>query len=102
VDIQTSLQQALPQDRQGGFVILEVKDIRIDGYVLPLAKMTIDTLQGIPQLWLKEIIVVLPDDLPTSSNTEELQIVHRYLLVYEVTATLGSSGISDWHRRGRE
>jgi hypothetical protein len=86
VDIQTSLQQA--HDRQGGFVILEVRDVRLDGYVLPLAKMTIDTLQGIPQLWLKEIIVVLPDDdLPTSSsNTEELQIVHRYLLVYEVTA----------------
>jgi SAM-dependent methyltransferase len=86
VDIQTSLQQALPQARQGGFVILEVRDVRFDGYVLPLAKMTIDTLQGIPQLWLKEIVVVLPDDLPTSSNTEELQIVHRYLLVYEVTA----------------
>jgi SAM-dependent methyltransferase len=86
VDIQTSLQQALPQARQGGFVILEVRDVRFDGYVLPLAKMAIDTLQGIPQLWLKEIVVVLPDDLPTSSNTEELQIVHRYLLVYEVTA----------------
>jgi SAM-dependent methyltransferase len=86
VDIQTSLQQALPQARQGGFVILEVRDVRFDGYVLPLAKMAIDTLQGIPQLWLKEIIVVLPNDLPTSSNTEELQIVHRYLLVYEVTA----------------
>jgi SAM-dependent methyltransferase len=86
VDIQTSLQQALPQARQGGFVILEVRDVRFDGYVLPLAKMTIDTLQGIPQLWLKEIVVVLPDDLSTSSNTEELQIVHRYLLVYEVTA----------------
>jgi SAM-dependent methyltransferase len=86
VDIQTSLQQALPQDRQGGFVILEVRDVRFDGYVLPLAKMAIDTLQGIPQLWLKEIVVVLPDNLPTSSNTEELQIVHRYLLVYEVTA----------------
>jgi hypothetical protein len=91
VDIQTSLQRTLPQARQGGFVILEVRDVRFDGYVLPLAKMAIDTLQGIPhghspKLWLKEIIVVLPDDLPTSSNTEELQIVHRYLLVYEVTA----------------
>jgi SAM-dependent methyltransferase len=91
VDIQTSLQQALPQARQGGFVILEVRDVRLDGCVLPLAKMTIDTLQGMPhghspKLWLKEIIVVLPDELPTSSNTEELQIVHRYLLVYEVTA----------------
>jgi hypothetical protein len=48
--------------------------------------MAIETLQGIPQLWLKEIVVVLPDDVQTSSNTEELQIVHRYLLVYEVTA----------------
>jgi SAM-dependent methyltransferase len=96
VDIQTSLQQALPQARQGGFVILEVRDVRFDGYVLPLAKMTIDTLQGMPhghspnghspKLWLKEIIVVLPDYLPTSSNTEELQIVHQYLLVYEVTS----------------
>jgi hypothetical protein len=91
VDIQTSLQQALPQARQGGFVILEVRDVRLDGYVLPLAKMAIDTLQGIPhghspKLWLKEIIVIIPEDLPTSSDTEELQIVHRYLLIYEVTA----------------
>ena len=91
VDLQTSLQQVLPQARQGGFVILEVRDVRSDGYVLPLAKMAIDTLQGIPhghspKLWLKEIVVVIPEDLPTSSNTEELQIVHRYLLVYEVTA----------------
>jgi SAM-dependent methyltransferase len=85
VDLQTSLQQALPQARQGGFVILEARDVRFDGYVMPLAKMAIDTLQGIPQLWLKEIVVVVPEDLPTSSNTEELQIVHRYLLVYEVT-----------------
>jgi SAM-dependent methyltransferase len=98
MDIQTSLQQVLRQARQGGFVILEVRDVRLDGYVLPLAKLTIDTLQGIPhghdpKLWLKEIVVVVPEDLPTSSNTEELQIVHRYLLVYEVTATPSSSGV---------
>jgi len=86
VSIQAFAQQVLSQVRQGAFVVVETRDVRLDGLVLPRAKIAVDALQHVPHLWLKEIIIVVPDNLPAFPTTEELRIVHRYLLVYEVTA----------------
>jgi hypothetical protein len=84
--IQASAQQALSMLQQGEFVIVETRDVRFGGQVVPLAKAVVDALQPVSRLWLMEIIVVVPSNLPVWSTTEKLHIIHRYLLVYEVTA----------------
>jgi len=84
--IQAFAQQALSRLQQGEFVIVETRDVRFGGQVVPLAKIVVDALQLVSQLRLKEIIIVVPSNLLFSSSTDELDIVHRYLLVYEVTA----------------
>jgi len=84
--IQASAQQALSRLQEGEFVIVETKDVRFGGQVVPLAKVVVDALEHVSRLWLKEIIIVLPNNLPASHTTDELHITHRYLLVYEVTA----------------
>jgi len=69
---------------KNGFIVIQARDIRINGYVEPVAKKIVDMLK-IDNLQLKEIIVVSKEkqkseckDLNTS-----LEISHCYLLVYE-------------------
>lgn len=69
----------------GGFLVVEVRDVRIGGYVEPLGKLVIDRLNQ-ERLWLKEIVVTTEEEsrfLP-QGDSRDLAIVHRYLLVYEV------------------
>lgn len=75
----------LPYIKKGGFLVIQTQDIRIDGYIHPIAKRVVDTLSH-NDLWLKEIIVVTQNDanLNTTSSGPDLKIVHQYLLVYEV------------------
>lgn len=71
----------------GGFVVIQTQDIRINGYIEPLAKKIVNLLKP-DNLWLKEIIVVIQQDrgdLKTQTSPDYLEIVHQYLLVYEVT-----------------
>jgi DNA modification methylase len=74
----------LPRITAGGFVVIQTQDVRIDGYVEPLAKRIIDSLSS-DDLWLKEIIAVVSDTLKSESKNsgDYLKIVHQYLLVYE-------------------
>ena len=69
----------------GGFLVIQTKDIRINGYIEPLAKRIIDILLN-DNLYLKEIIIVIPEQskIVLSTPKEYLDIVHQYLLVYEV------------------
>lgn len=71
---------------KGGFVVIQIQDVRIDGYIEPLAKRLLDVLT-LNDLWLKEIIVVTQEGLnsKTQNSRDYLKIVHQYLLVYEVT-----------------
>jgi hypothetical protein len=73
----------LPRITAGGFVVIQTQDVRIDGYVEPLAKRVVDSL-SYDALWLKEIVVVTNDALTQESKTSRdyLRIVHQYLLVY--------------------
>jgi len=75
----------LPRVIVGGFVVIQTQDVRIDGYVEPLAKRLVDSL-SYDGLWLKEIVVVTNDALmPEPKDSKDyLRIVHQYLLVYEV------------------
>jgi len=69
----------------GGFVVIQTRDVRINGYVAPLAKKIVDLLKP-DNLWLKEIVVVMQEGRNSNNqtSTDYLEIVHQYLLVYEV------------------
>jgi len=68
-----------------GFLVIQTQDVRIGGYIEPLAKRIVDMLED-DNLWLKEIVVVTPEEANSNSlnSTEYLKIAHQYLLVYEV------------------
>jgi len=77
--------QELPNLNKEGFLVIQTQDIRIDGYIEPLAKRLVDMLT-LDNLWLKEIVVVT-QDVTNSINQnpkDYLKITHQYLLIYEV------------------
>lgn len=71
---------------KGGYVAIKMKDIRIDSYILPLAKLFVDLFSN-DNLKLKEIIIVTKDedlnDNFGNNQSENLTIKHEYLLIYE-------------------
>lgn len=83
--IKEILNQELPTISKGGFLAIQTQDVRIDGYVEPLAKRLVDMLT-FDNLWLKEIVVITQDgaNLPPKNSRDNLKIVHQYLLIYEV------------------
>jgi len=78
------INRELPYINTGGFLVIQTQDIRIDGYLEPLAKRFVDMLT-FDNLWLKEIIIVNQKKLNSNINKlkEYLNITHEYLLVYE-------------------
>jgi len=71
--------------KSDGFIVIQTQDVRIDGYIEPLAKRLIDVLT-LDNLWLKEIIAVTQErtNSKTQNSRNYLKIDHQYLLVYEV------------------
>jgi len=71
--------------KAGGFLVIQTRDVRIDGYIEPVAKRLLDTFRS-ENLWLKEIIVLTSNGtkLSPETNRENLDIVHQYLLVFEI------------------
>jgi len=84
-EIKNIVNQELPNINKDGFLVIQTQDVRIDGYIEPLAKKIVDVLAH-DNLWLKEIVVVTQERTNSSppNSTEYLKIVHQYLLVYEV------------------
>ncbi|PIP49274.1 MAG: hypothetical protein COX14_00225 [Chloroflexi bacterium CG23_combo_of_CG06-09_8_20_14_all_45_10] len=76
----------LPKIADGGFIVIQTQDVRIDGYVEPLAKKVIDLIIS-DNLWLKEIVIITKEGQISKVQppTEYLKINHQYLLVYEKT-----------------
>lgn len=70
---------------ENGFLVIQTKDVRVDGYIEPLAKRIIDLLLC-DSLYLKEVVIITSEysDITFSTSTQHLEIVHQYLLVYEV------------------
>lgn len=67
------------------FLVVEAQDFRSNGSVVPAAKLVLDALESHPRLWLKEIVVLAPQDLADATAADaNLAIVHKYLIVYEV------------------
>jgi len=72
---------------KGGYLVIQTQDVRINGYIEPMAKRLIEILE-VDNLWLKEIIIVTKNGMGSefqNSRREHLKIDHQYLLVYEVT-----------------
>lgn len=73
---------------KGGHVAIQTQDIRMGNYVIPMAKKIVESLK-INNLLLKEIIIVTADNLNSPENEKSFyqnhyEIVHRYVLVFEV------------------
>ncbi len=75
----------LPTITDNGFLVIQAQDVKIDGYIEPVAKKVVDML-AIDSLWLREIVFVIKEgvNLNTQNPKDYLEIVHQYLLVYEV------------------
>lgn len=71
--------------KAGGFLVVQTRDVRIGGYVEAVAKKLVDILRS-ENLWLKEIIVLTSNGVKPSpeASGEDLDIVHQYLLVFEI------------------
>ena len=74
----------LPKITDDGFIVIQTQDVRIDGYVEPLAKRLVDMLT-LDNLWLKEVVVVTKEKRSSEVQTVNnyLKMSHQYLLVYE-------------------
>lgn len=85
IDIKKYVNEKMCNISKGGFLVIQIPDIRIDGYVEPLGKRIIALLNE-NELWLKEIIVVTKNEreLKPEDQNQYLRITHQYLLVYEV------------------
>lgn len=70
--------------KKGGFFIIQTRDIRINGYIEPLAKKILDSISP-DRLWLKEIVIITKEKQHNNIkySSENLKINHQYLLIYE-------------------
>ncbi|MDH7482902.1 MAG: DNA methyltransferase [Armatimonadota bacterium] len=84
-EVEQIVKHNLSSITKGGFVVIQTQDLRIDGYIEPLAKRIVDKLTD-DNLWLKEIVVLSYKDesLKPQSPDGFLKIAHKYLLIYEV------------------
>ncbi|MEO0005275.1 MAG: hypothetical protein ABIK49_04655, partial [candidate division WOR-3 bacterium] len=84
-NIKKFAKEQLTRLENGGFLAIQIQDVRINGYIEPLAKRLIDILTA-EDLWLKEIVVVVQEKRDPGPQVlgEDLKIVHQYLVVYEV------------------
>lgn len=77
----------LEKIKKGGFLVIQTHDIRVNGLLEPMAKKILDKINN-KNLWLKEIIIVTKEKngsyLANNTISENLEIVHQYLIVYEV------------------
>lgn len=70
----------------GGFLVVETQDIRAEGVLWPMGLLLYEDLAGQAGLALKEIVVVVPKETPGGQPGAPLEIVHRYLLIYVLSA----------------
>lgn len=75
--------EELPFLNEKGFCIIQTRDLRLNGFIEPLAKRLVDII-SINNLHLKEIVIVnLENKKELSGNKTELNTTHQYLLIYE-------------------
>ncbi len=82
--IEKIVDRELPRMEEG-FAVIQTQDVRINGYIEPMAKRVVDMLSA-DRLLIKEIILVTSEKEKLQSREEQgyLNINHQYLLVYTV------------------
>mgnify|MGYP003881221753 CR=1 FL=1 len=67
---------------KGGALVLEAMDFRNGGVLCPGELLLYEDMVGRQNFRLKEIVIVVPEELPHRNPSMFLEIVHRYLLIY--------------------
>ncbi len=71
--------------KKNGYLAINLEDVRINGYIIPLALEVIETLEESNNLRLKEIIIATTENQrENNKDGKYLKITHRYLLIYEI------------------
>jgi len=65
-----------------GVLVLEVSDFRNEDTLCPAGLIMYEGMQAFQDLSLKEIVIVVPEEQEQGNVGGDLQIVHRYLLIY--------------------
>ena len=83
-EIKNIITRQTPTLPENGFCVIQTKDIRVNGYIEPLAKRIVDEIKN-DKLLLKEIIMIINErnkknEIQQKGNN--LMITHQYLLVY--------------------
>lgn len=66
-----------------GFFVVDTKDMRIRGGVVPMGAVVLEALSSVMEFAIREVVVVVPDGASESASGESLDVVHRYLLIFE-------------------
>jgi DNA modification methylase len=76
----------LSEPGHGRYIAIETADIRSGTYILPAGKLVINAFEDDSHLQLREIAIAIGEGsrLTDGSPTADLDIVHRYVLVYEL------------------
>lgn len=82
--VEELVKHELTNIKTGGFLVIHTQDVRINGYIEPMAKRIIEKVVH-KNLWLKEIVIVTMENetIKNDLNTDELKIMHSYLIVFD-------------------
>lgn len=69
-----------------GHLVIEAKDFRSKGKFVPAGLLTYMEMKKYPKFRLKEIVIVTEEDeAEKTTSTDELDINHSYLLIFQLT-----------------
>jgi len=66
----------------GGFLVLEAKDFHVGNRLVPAGLLLWEDMSYQPDFSLKEVVIVASEEPPNGGFEGQLDIAHRYLLVY--------------------
>lgn len=77
--------------KEGGYIAIETKDVKVNGYLFPVGKEIVKIIEEESSLWLKEIIIISPENKIINENkiiknrtgNNSFDIVHHYLIIFE-------------------
>ena len=90
--IKDIVKEYIPKIINGGHIIIRTQDVRLNGYIEPIADRVIGMVKS-EKLWLKEIIIVAQEGkniFNALKINENLNIGHQYLIVYEKKEAQGN------------
>lgn len=79
------IKKVLEKNKKARYIAMQTSDKRTGNYIVPLAKLVLFELQSMKRLWLKEIIIAVPENHQVENKGQDSYVIlHRYLMVYEV------------------